>query len=60
MDTAPRDRHIIVLTECGSVVRAMWVVLGDDAQGWGCVTEGEHPACWTDGFCWASNENEEP
>ena len=60
MDSAPRNRHIIVLTEAGSVVRVHWTWIGDDASGWGAVTEDEHPRCWTDGFCWASNEDGEP
>lgn len=60
ISTAPRTRPIIVETERGRVFRAQWTVLGDDAVGWGTVNEDDPcPKCWTDGFCWASNEDEE-
>lgn len=25
---------------------------------WVAAIEGEHPPCWSDGACWASNEDE--
>lgn len=27
---------------------------------WQATREGEHPPCWSDGCCWASNEDENP
>lgn len=59
ISTAPRDgRHIAVLTESGSLVRAFWGWV-DDELAWMAVTEGEHPSCWTDGICWKSNADGE-
>jgi hypothetical protein len=61
METAPRTRPIVVETAAGRVFKAKWVVIGDDATGWGTVEEDDpRPTCWTDGFCWASNADEEP
>jgi hypothetical protein len=31
----------------------------EDCGGWTFTRDQEPPACWTDGWCWASNENEE-
>ena len=28
--------------------------------GWAVVSDQEPPDCWTDGVCWASNEDEVP
>ena len=33
---------------------------GEDVGGWNFVTEQEPPECWTDGICWASNEDGVP
>lgn len=61
MTDAPRDRPILVFTNAGHVVKCAWTVIGDDAEGWGTVSEDDlRPNSWTDGFCWASNEDEEP
>lgn len=30
---------------------------GDDVGGWAFVSEQEPPDCWTDGVCWARNED---
>jgi hypothetical protein len=27
---------------------------------WHAAHEGRHPRCWTDGICWASNEDLQP
>ncbi len=29
---------------------------GGPASGWTFVTDQEPPECWSDGWCWASNE----
>ena len=61
MADAPRTRPIIVLTAGGRIIKAKWVIIGDDAVGWGTPDEDDpHPNCWHTGFCWASNEDEEP
>jgi hypothetical protein len=31
-----------------------------ECGGWAFTTEQEPPDCWTDGVCWASNEDEDP
>ena len=33
---------------------------GDDCGGWYFVEDQEPPQCWTDGICWAVNEDEIP
>lgn len=33
---------------------------GHDCGGWAFVTDQEPPDCWTDGVCWASNEDGKP
>jgi hypothetical protein len=61
MALAPRTRAIIVKTAAGRILKVKWVIIGDDAQGWGVPEEDDpHPNCWDDGFCWASNSDEEP
>lgn len=60
IETAPRNRPVAGLTRAGKLVKMDWTMLGDDAVGWGAVDEDEHPSCWTDGFCWASNSDGEP
>jgi len=61
MDAAPRSRPIIVLTKAGRIIKAKWVRLDDDNAGWGTPEEDDpRPRCWDDGFCWASNSDEEP
>jgi len=32
----------------------------NDCCCWAFTTDQEPPACWTDGICWASNEDEAP
>jgi len=33
---------------------------GQDCCTWAFTTDQEPPACWTDGVCWESNEDEVP
>ena len=33
---------------------------GDPCGGWAFVTDQEPPECWTDGICWATNEDGVP
>jgi hypothetical protein len=61
ISTAPHTRPIIVKTAAGRIFKAKWVIIGDDAVGWGTPEEDDpRPSCWHSGFCWASNEDEEP
>lgn len=61
MESAPRNRPIIVRTATGRIVKVKWTVLDGDSAGWGTPEEDDpHPNCWDDGFCWASNSDEEP
>ena len=62
---APRDgTELILLTLDGAALRARWdtTAEGDDGRSiytWHATVEGAHPRCWTDGVCWAENENNE-
>jgi len=61
IETAPKDGTcVVMLTRGGSVVRASFGNLGDDAWTWIATNDDEHPKCWTDGACWESNEDDEP
>lgn len=33
---------------------------GNDCGGWAFVSDQEPPDCWTDGTCWAANEDGNP
>jgi hypothetical protein len=66
MDSAPDLTFVIVRTKTGYVFKAKYehnIASGPDegsCDGW-VVGDGDlHPPCWTDGVCWASNEDEEP
>lgn len=64
MASAPLDRTIILITSCGYVVKAKWERTGfttaelQDSGAWVAAEESQHPPCWSDGACWASNANE--
>jgi hypothetical protein len=66
IETAPLDgTHVTVITKRGRRVRAFWdggLVddRGREVFGWFAVNEGEYPPCWTDGICWAENEDGVP
>lgn len=54
---------IVVQTKSGHIVLATrTVVMGETEEvgAWAAVHEGEHPPCWSDGICWAKNEDEQP
>ena len=65
MDTATRDGTDIQaeIPGNGSDNVIAWQVDAflDDAEetvgGWAFTTDQEPPDCWTDGICWAQNEN---
>ncbi len=63
IETAPRDRPIIIITRGGHPVRVHRVCVEcEDGPGWTWGTMEEMdpcPACWTDGTCWELNEDEE-
>jgi len=59
--TAPKNgRHIALLTKYGIRVVGFWDNIDDDTYCWVATVDGEHPKCWTDGVCWASNEDDVP
>jgi hypothetical protein len=61
IENAPKTRPIIGKTAAGRIVKAKWVRLDDDNAGWGTPEEDDpRPNCWNDGFCWASNSDEQP
>ncbi|WP_420104117.1 hypothetical protein [Bosea sp. (in: a-proteobacteria)] len=66
MASAPLDRPIILITFSGFVVKAKWVPSGfEDAEmrdggAWVAAEETQHPPCWSEGACWASNADEMP
>ena len=67
METAPRDGTDIQarIPGHGSDNVIAWQVdafLDEDESpcgGWAFTTDQEPPACWTDGICWQSNEDEQ-
>ena len=32
----------------------------DECGGWFYIGNSDPPECWTDGICWAQNENDQP
>lgn len=65
ISTAPRDGTVIVVeTRGGDCLRASWGYIGEDedgtSYGWVADIELRHPPSWTDGACWAVNEDDEP
>ena len=65
MENVPFLKPVIVQTMSGCVFRAHYGETTEDGDGrdcdtWAAEDEGIHPPCWTDGLCWASNEDGEP
>jgi len=66
IETAPSDTPVIVITAEGRIFKAIYKPgVAENEQGscgaWCTVEETDpHPACWTDGMCWASNEDGVP
>ena len=66
IETAPRNGVVVRLKTKGDrTLRAsfQWGLengLGDECGGWFAEDEDEQPPSWTDGICWASNEDERP
>lgn len=66
--TAPRDGTTIQARIPGhgddNLIAFVYIgdcgVDGGEGYGWTFVTDQEPPSCWTDGYCWASNEDEKP
>lgn len=61
--TAPPDQEVFVY--CGEMRFRAKLVPGasmtmdeEPCDQWQATREGEHPPCWSDGCCWASNEDE--
>ena len=61
---APYDTPLRVRLENGQEITARLLCNvsmtseGEDCDQWVAENEGEHPDCWTEGACWASNHNE--
>lgn len=58
------DGEVLLLLRNGAVIRAQYDnglinESGEDCWGWHASIEGVHPPCWTDGICWAENEDGE-
>jgi len=62
IETAPRDgTAIAIVTRGGWVFKAQWWFIDADiGYAWVCSEEGTAPPSWTDGQCWALNEDNEP
>ena len=67
IETAPRDGTPLQARIPGygddNVIAWMGGLLdsnGDDCGGWFFAEDREPPECWTDGICWAVNEDEIP
>lgn len=65
IDSAPHDgTTIIIKTHRAAVFEAYYDALGslDENQDvcgqWVAAKDGVAPPCWTDGACWAENEDE--
>lgn len=67
METAPRDGTLIQakIPGHGTDNLICWMLGFTDAEEhetgcWVFLLDQEPPACWSDGACWASNEDGEP
>ena len=67
IETAPRDGTEIQVAIPGHGADNIVAWLdglecdeGTDCGGWCFVSDQEPPDCWTDGICWASNEDGVP
>lgn len=64
-DTAPPDTEVEVRVGAMAFLAKLvpgggMTMDGDDCDQWQATRDGEHPPCWSDGCCWASNEDEDP
>ncbi|TFZ81397.1 hypothetical protein [Candidatus Macondimonas diazotrophica] len=64
IETAPKDGTVIQAEIPGhGSDNLIWWLEGlvdsdcNDCGGWAFVEDQEPPGCWTDGICWASNED---
>ncbi len=65
MDWAPKDGTPIRVRTSRRQFDVSWQTgLVDDHDqecgAWHAEKVGDHPPCWTDGICWASNEDGRP
>lgn len=62
IDSAPRDGTTIQarIPGHGDDNLISFEYIGDGAWGWTFTTDQEPPADWTDGWCWAENEDGVP
>jgi hypothetical protein len=67
IETAPRDGTVIQakIPSHGSDNIIAWLdglinENGEDCGGWSFAEDQEPPDDWTDGICWASNEDGKP
>lgn len=57
------EQHVILTMPRGREFVGCRVWVEDDEGGgwaWAAVNECEAPRCWTDGVCWARNEDDVP
>lgn len=63
ISTAPHETPVIVRVggmTFGAILH-LGVSMAEDGAAcdqWAATVEGEHPPCWSDGACWASNVDE--
>lgn len=64
IESAPKNTWVIVRTHQGRVFKAHltfgYPTEEEDVCGWSVDDGDPHPDCWSDGVCWANNEDEEP
>lgn len=66
MQFPPLETPVIVTMGDGTEFRAMRIIVAGDVtdrcETWATAEEHEPkcPACWTDGVCWGSNEDNKP
>lgn len=60
-EAAPLDRTVAVLAG-GMIFRATLVIDPHltGAPGWSAEPGERHPPCWSEGYCWAVNEDGQP
>lgn len=67
IETAPKDGTVFqaIIPGHGADNVIMWLdgligPSGEDTGGWCFAEDQEPPDCWTDGVCWAVNEDGKP
>lgn len=62
IEIAPYNEPVEIRVGHMTIVARLLPDVSEDENGscdqWAAEFEGEHPPCWSDGACWASNEDE--